>query len=93
MKATFVICCIRAVALASLSCAPEAAPSILVTEDSLLISVTEVDGGIIIENLSSVACIVFVDWPDREHRFELAVGGSATVSETTKPIEVAAIGF
>jgi len=57
MKATFLICCILALALLGLSCAPEA---------KLEISVTEVDNGVMIENVGNVACLVFVSSPEGE---------------------------
>ena len=82
MKATFLICCILALALLGLSCTPEA---------TLEISVTEVDNGVTIENVGNVACLVFVSSPEGEQRFELAVGESVTVTDITKPIEVAAV--
>ncbi len=93
MKATFVICCILALALAGLTCTPGDSLSISLTEDALSVSVTEVDGGIMIENVSSIACIVFVRSPEGEQRFELAVGESVTVSDITKPIEVSAVSW
>lgn len=78
MKATLSICCVL-VALLGLSCAPKAGPEISLTEDSLSLSVTEVDGGVLIENLSGVACIVFFIWPDREEQFDFAVGQTQIV--------------
>lgn len=55
------------------------------------ISVTEVDNGVMIENVGNVACLVFVSSPEGEQQFELAVGESVTVSDITKPIEVSAV--
>jgi len=57
----------------------------------LEISVTEVDNGVMIENVGNVACLVFVSSPEGEQQFELAVGESVTVSDITKPIEVSAV--
>ena len=82
MKATFLICCILALALLGLSCAPEA---------TLEISVTEIDNGVTIENAGDVDCLVFVSSPEGEQQFELAVGESVTVSDITQPIEVSAV--
>ena len=82
MKATFLICCILALILFGLSCVPGT---------TLEISVTEVDNGVMIENVGSVACLVFVNLPEGEQQFELAVGESVTVSDITEPIEVAAV--
>ena len=42
--------------------------------------VAEVEGGILIENLSGVACIVFVKSPEGEQEVELAAGESVTVT-------------
>ena len=83
MKATFLICCILTFALLGLSCAPEA---------TLELSVTEVDNGVMIENVGNVACLVFVSSSEGEQRFELAVGESVTVSNISQPIEVSAVG-
>ena len=91
MKATLLICCVLAVALPGLSCAPEPGQSISLTEGSLWISVTEVDSGVMIENLSGVACIVFVDSGEGEQQFELALGESITVTGITEPIEVSVV--
>jgi hypothetical protein len=82
MKATVLICCILALGLLGLSCAPEA---------TLEISVTEVDNGVMIENVGNVACLVFVSSPECELQYALAVGESVTVSDVTKPIEVSAV--
>ena len=62
-----VLVCLVLVALLGSACPPEAGPMITVSEDSLEISVTEVEGGILIENLSGIACIVFVRSPEGEH--------------------------
>jgi len=82
MKATFLICCILALALVGLSCAPEA---------TLEISITEIDNGVMIENVGNVDCLVFVSSPEGEQQFELAVGQSVTVSDISQPIEVSAV--
>ena len=84
MKATFLICCILALALLGLSCAPEA---------TLEISVTEVDNGVMIENVGNVACLVFVNSPEGEQQFELAVGENVTVTDISQPIEVSAVAL
>jgi len=91
MKATFLICCVLALALPGVVCTPEGGPMITVTEESLAIRVTEVEGGITIENLSDVDCMVHVRSPEGEQVFELAVGGIITVTGITKPIEVVAV--
>ena len=82
MRAIFLICCILALILFGLSCAPES---------TLEIAVTEVDNGVMIENVGNVACLVFVNSPEGELQYALAVGESVTVSDVTKPIEVSAV--
>jgi len=82
MKATFLICCILALVLLGLSCAPEA---------TLEISVTEVDNGVMIQNVGNIACLVFISSPESEQQFELAVGESVTVLDISQPIEVSAV--
>ena len=82
MKATFLICCILALALVSLSCGPEA---------TLELSVTEVDKGVMIENVGNIDCLVFVSSPEGEQQFELAVGESVTVTNISQPIDVSAV--
>jgi len=75
------ICCILVLALLGLSYTPGT---------SLEISVTEVDNGIIIQNVGNVACAVFVTSPEGEQRFELAVGTNVTVTDISQPIDVSA---
>ena len=82
MKATFLICCILALVLVGLSCAPEA---------RLEISVTEVDKGVMIENVGNIDCLVFVSSLEGEQQFELAVGENVTVTDISQPIEVSAV--
>lgn len=84
MKGAFLICCIVALALSSLSCTPEA---------TLDVSVTETGEGVTIENVGSVGCIVLVTSPDREQRFELAVGESVLVTDVSQPIEVSVVSL
>jgi hypothetical protein len=82
MKVTFSICCILALALLGLSCAPEA---------TLAVSVSEIDNGVVIENTGTVDCIVVVISPEGEQQFELTVGENITVTNISKPIEVSAV--
>lgn len=70
--------------LLSLSCAPQA---------TLEISVTELDNGIMIQNVGNVDCLVFVNSPEGEQQFELAVGQNTTVTGVSQPIEVSAVGL
>jgi len=90
MKATLLICLVLA-ALLGLSCPPQAGPRISVSEDSLHISVTEVEGGILIKNQSGVACIIFLRSAEGEQEFELAAAESVTVTGITEPIRVSAV--
>ena len=82
MKATFLICCILALTLLGLSCAPEA---------TLAVSVTEVDDGVVIENTGTTSCIAIVTSPEGEQRFELNVGENVTVTNISQPIEVSVV--
>jgi hypothetical protein len=82
MKATFLICCILALVLIDLSCAPEG---------TLEISVTEIDNGVMIENVGNINCLVFVNSPEGQQQFELAVGENLTVTDISQPIEVSAV--
>ena len=88
---TGIALCLALVALLGLMCAPEAEPTITVIEGSLSVLVTEVDGGIEIENLSGVECTVCLRSPEGEQQFDLDVGESITVTDITAPIEVKAV--
>ena len=68
--------------LLGLSCAPQA---------TLDISVTELDNGVMIDNVGNVDCLVFVNSPEGEQQFELAMGQSVTVTDISQPIEVSAV--
>ena len=68
--------------LTGLSCAPDA---------KLEISVTELDNGVMIRNVGSVDCLVFVNSLEGEQQFELAVGQNRTVTHISQPIEVSAV--
>ena len=68
--------------LIGLSCAPQT---------TLEISVTELDNGVMIENVGTVDCFVFVNSPEGEQQFELAVGQNTTVTGISQPIEVSAV--
>ena len=84
MKIAILICCILALALLALlglSYTPGT---------SLEISRIELDNGVIIQNVGNVACLVFVSSPEGEQQFELAVGENVTVTDITKPLDVAA---
>ena len=64
------------------SCAPQT---------TLEISVTELDNGVMIENVGDVDCLVFVNSPEGEQQFELAVGQDTTVAAMSQPTEVSAV--
>ena len=82
MKSTFLIFCILALVLVGLSCTPEG---------TLGISVTEIDNGVMIENAGNIDCLVFVNSPEGEQQFELAVGENVTLTDISQPIEVSAV--
>ena len=85
MKIAILICGILVLALLtllSLSYTPET---------SLEVSVTDIDNGVIIQNVGNVACAVFFSSPEGEQQFELAVGQNTTVSGISQPIEVSAV--
>ena len=82
MKRAFITCCIVAVVLTGLSCAPG---------NTLEISVTEMDNGVMIKNAGNVDCLVFVSSPQGEQQFELAVGQNTAVTNISQPIEVSAV--
>jgi hypothetical protein len=84
MKATFLICCILALALLGLACVPEAA---------LAVSVTEIDDAIVIENTSTTRCIAIVTSPEGEQQFELAIGENVTVTNVPRPMEISAVSL
>lgn len=67
--------------LLGFSCAPQA---------TLEISVTELDNGVMIENVGNVDCLVSVNLPEGEQQFELAVGQDVTVTDKSQPIEISA---
>lgn len=69
--------------LLGLSCAPQT---------TLDISVTELDNGIMIENVGNVDCLVFVTSPEGEQQFELDVGQDRMVTDISQSIEVSAVG-
>ena len=90
MKETALVC-LALVALLGSACPPDAGPRVSVSEDSLEISVMELEGGILIENLSGAACIIFVSSAEGEQEFQLAAGETVTVTGITAPIRVSAV--
>ena len=74
--------CILVLALIGLSCAPQA---------TLEISVTELDNGVIIQNVGNVDCLVFVTSPEGEQQFELSIGQDKTVTGLSQPIDISGV--
>ena len=83
-KIVLPIVMVAGIALLGLSCAPQA---------TLEIFVTEVDNGVMTENVGSVDCLVFVNSPEGEQQLELAVGQNTTVTGMSQPIEVSAVSI
>ena len=54
------------------------------------VSVTDIDNGVIIQNVGNVACVVFVSSPEGVQQFQLAVAENVTVTGITKPIDIGA---
>lgn len=78
------ISCILFLALIGLSCAPQT---------TLDISVTELDNGVMIENVGNVNCLVFVNSSEGKQQFELAVSQDVTVTGISQPIEFSAVSI
>ena len=84
MRIAILICCILALvflALIGLSYTPGT---------SLKISRTELDNGVIIQNIGSIPCLIFISSPEGVQQFQLAVAEKVTVTDITKPIDIAA---
>lgn len=84
MRIAILICCILALvflALTGLSYTPGT---------SLKISRTELDNGVIIQNIGNIPCLIFVSSPEGVQQFQLAVAEKVTVTDITKPIDIAA---
>ena len=84
MKIAILICCFLALALLALlglSYTPGT---------SFGVSVTDIDNGVIIQNIGNVACVVFVNSPEGVQQFEVAVGKNVTVTDISQPVDVSA---
>lgn len=84
MRIAILICCILALvllALTGLSYTPGT---------PLKISRTELDNGVIIQNVGNIPCLIFVSSHEGVQQFQLAVAEKVTVTNITKPISVAA---
>ena len=60
-------------------------------ETSLELSVTEVDNGVMIQNVGNVDCLVFINTAKGEDHFELAAALNVTVTDISQPIEVSTV--
>jgi hypothetical protein len=60
-------------------------------EISLELSVTEVDNGVMIQNVGNVDCLIFVNTAKGEEHFELAAALNVTVTDISQPIEVSTV--
>jgi len=91
MKTALVVLCVLCISVMGFQCPPSAGVSVTITDESIGISVSEVEGGIEITNTSEVAIIVSVESPEGEQQFELDVGESVTVTGITEPIRVSVV--
>jgi hypothetical protein len=86
MRIAVLTCCVLALvflALTGLSYTPGT---------SLKISRTELDNGVIIQNVGNIPCLIFVSSLEGVQQFQLAVAEKVTVTDITKPIDIAATG-
>lgn len=70
--------------LTGLSCA---------SQTTLDIAVTHLENGVIVENVGNVDCLVFINSPEGEQQFELAIGDNVTVTDVSQPIGVSAVSW
>jgi len=56
------------------------------------VSVSDIDNGVIIQNVGDVACLVFVSSPKGVQQFQLGVGENVTVTGLAQPVDVSATG-
>ena len=82
MRVAILICCILALALLALV-GLSYTPGI-----SFGFSVSDMDGGVVIQNTGSIPCLVFVSVPERVQQFQLAVGENVTVTGVAQPVDV-----
>jgi hypothetical protein len=84
MRIAILICCILVLALSvltGLSYTPGT---------SFGVSVSDIDNGVIIQNVGNVACLVFVSSPEGVQQLEMAVGRNVTVTGISQPVDVSA---
>jgi hypothetical protein len=85
MGIAILICCILALAFLALT-------GLLYTPGTpLRISRTELDNGVIIQNVGNIPCLIFVSSHEGVQQFQIVVAEKVTITNTTKPISVAAI--
>jgi hypothetical protein len=82
MRIAILICCVLALALLALI-SLSYTPGI-----SFGFSVSDIDGGVVIQNTGSIPCLVFVSLPERVQQFQLAVGEDVTVTDVAQPVDV-----
>jgi hypothetical protein len=73
MRIAILICCILALAFLALIGLS------YIAEIPSEVSVTGIDNGVIIQNVGGTPCLVIVNSPEGEQRFELAVGANVTL--------------
>jgi len=61
------------------------------TGSVLGISATELTGGVKVDNVGNIDCLVFVNSVEGNQRFELPIGQTIVVLNITKPIQVSAV--
>ena len=64
---------------------------ISVSDDTISVTATLTENGVMVENVGNADCLVFVNSPEGEQQFELAVNQNATVTDISQPIEVSAV--
>jgi len=86
MRIAILICCILALAMLALI-GLSYTPGI-----SLEVSVTDIDNGVIIQNIGNIPCLVFISSPEGVQQFEVAVGKNVTITDISQPVDVSATG-
>jgi hypothetical protein len=84
MRIAILICCIFALVFLSLIGLSYTSGT------SFGVSVTDVDNGVIIQNVGNVACLVFVSSSEGVQQLEVAVGKNVTVTDISQPVDVSA---
>lgn len=84
MRITVLVCCILALTLLALIGLSYSLGT------SLEICRTELDNGVMIQNVGNIPCLVFVSSPEGIQQFQLAVAEKVTVIDITEPIDIAA---